>query len=107
MTTTKSLLTWSSSGSASHKAQWGWYSPSGWERKEDFHAFINTGDVAWTNTTGKYRNGTFCATIDTWTEHRQTLFKGWSNGAWYWSYDVDKWGGCTSLLHYERIVVTP
>ncbi|GAA2115237.1 hypothetical protein GCM10009802_15140 [Streptomyces synnematoformans] len=110
VTTTKSMLTWSTDSAylySDHSSEWGWYSPTGWERKEDFYAFINDGNVAWTNTIGKYRNGAFCLTIDTWTHHKETLFEGWYDGSWYWSYEVDKWGGCTALLSYERIVVTP
>jgi hypothetical protein len=85
----------------------GWYSPSGWERKEYSRSFPNNGTVTSTNTYGKYRNGTFCLTVDTWTEHKKTFFEGRRDGWWQWAYDVDKWGGCTGLLHYEYIVDTP
>lgn len=33
--------------------------------------------------------------------------EGWYDGYWYWSYQVDKWGGCTALLHYEYTAETP
>ncbi|MFL6130363.1 MAG: hypothetical protein ACJ73E_15025 [Mycobacteriales bacterium] len=110
VTTTKSDLGWSYNGTTltgSHTAHWGWYSPSGWSRNAYHWNYGNNGYYAYTDTYGKYRNGTFCFTIDTWTEHLQTYFEGWYDGYWYWSYRVDKWGGCTALLHYEYIAQTP
>lgn len=107
VTTTKSILTWSSSGTASQRSEWGWYSPSGWQRKEYDYWHYDGSTLAFTSTTAHYRNGIFCATIDTHTYHNVTLFTGYYNGAWEWTYEVDKSGGCTWLLHYEYIVDTP
>jgi hypothetical protein len=111
VTTTKSSLRWSNTGShlntSYHDAHWGWYSPSGWRRTNAHWSYDNNGSRAYTDTYGKYRNGSFCATIDTWTEHRKTYFEGRPYGGWSWSYNVQKWGGCSGLLHYEYIVETP
>jgi hypothetical protein len=110
VTTTRSTLGWSYDGTylyGNHGALWDWFSPSGWSRNAYHWNYGNTGWYAYTDTYGKYRNGVFCLTIDTWTEHLQTYFEGWYDGWWYWSYRVNKWGGCTALLHYEYIAVTP
>lgn len=111
VTTTKSNLRWSNTGSrlntSHHSAHWGWFSLTGWRRTNAHWSYDNNGSRAYTDTYGKYRNGSFCATIDTWTEHRQTYFEGRPYGGWRWSYNVKKWGGCSGLLHYEYIVETP
>jgi hypothetical protein len=110
VTSTRSTLAWSYDGTtlaATHGAEWGWFTPSGWQRRAYRWTPANTGTVASTDTYGMYRNGVFCFTIDTWTEHRKTLFEGRPDGSWAWSYEVDKWGGCNSLLHYEYLVETP
>lgn len=111
VTTTKSSLRWSNAGSrlnrSYHQTHWGWYSPTGWRRTNAHWSYDNNGSRAYTDTYGKYRNGSFCATIDTWTEHSRTYFEGRPYGGWRWSYNVKKWGGCSGLLHYEYIVETP
>jgi hypothetical protein len=111
VTSTTGRVQWNASSScvssAYHNAYWGWYSPSGWSRTNASWSYNRNCSRAYTNTYGKYRNGAFCATIDTWTEHKKTWFEGRPRGGWYWSYSVDKWGGCTWLLHYEYIVTHP
>lgn len=107
VTTTKSDITWTSGGSASQTSHWGWYSPSGWGRESYDYNHYDGITLASVNTTAHYRNGVFCLTIDTHTYHNQTYFRGDFDGGWYWSYEVDKSGGCTGLLHYEYIVDTP
>jgi hypothetical protein len=111
VTTTKSSLRWSNTGSrlnrSHHHAHWGWFTPTGWQRTRAHWSHGNDGLRAYTDTYGKYRNGRFCATIDTWTEHLKTYFEGRPYGAWSWSYTVHKWGGCSGLLHYEYILQTP
>jgi hypothetical protein len=107
VTTTRSNITWTSGGSAWQSSHWGWYSPSGWSRQSYDHNFYDGITYGSVNTTAHYRNGIFCLTIDTHTYHNQTYFRGEFDGGWYWSYDVDKSGGCTALLHYEYIADTP
>lgn len=110
VTTTKSYLTWSNDGTylhSNHEAEWGWFTASGWNRESYNWSYDNNGLYAYTDTTAHYRNGIFCLTIDTHTYHNQTYFEGWYDGYWYWSYSVDKSGGCTALLHYEYIAETP
>lgn len=62
---------------------------------------------AYSDTYAKYRNGVFCATIDAHSEHRKTWFEGRPRGGYYWSYSVEKWGGCSGLLQHEYILTTP
>lgn len=110
VTTTKATVNWNAGGtvtSSTHNAHWGWYSPSGWQRTNAHWSYDRSSSRAYTNVYGKYKNPVFCLTIDTWTEHLKTWFEGRPYGGWYWSYNVDKWGGCTALLSYERIVVHP
>jgi hypothetical protein len=110
VTTTKATVNWNAGAtvtSSTHNAHWGWYSPSGWRRTNASWSYDRNSSRAYTNVYGKYKNPVFCLTIDTWTEHKKTWFEGRPRGGWYWSYSVDKWGGCNGLLHYERIVVHP
>jgi hypothetical protein len=110
VTSTKSDIDWSGGScvtSSSHAAHWGWYSPSGWQRTNAWWAYDRSCSRAYTNTYGKYKNTKFCLTIDTHSEHRKTWFEGRPYGRWYWAYDVEKWGGCSGLLHYEYLVTTP
>jgi len=110
VTSTKSRVEWQGGSCVSaswHNAYWGWYSPSGWRRTNSSWSYDRTCARAYTDTYGKYRNGVFCATIDTWTTHHKTWFEGRPWGGWAWSYKVTKSGGCTGLLHYEYIVETP
>jgi hypothetical protein len=110
VTSTKSRVEWTGTScvtASRHNAYWGWFSPSGWRRTNASWANDRSCARAYTDTYGKYRNGTFCATIDTWTTHHKTWFEGRPGGGWAWSYKVTKSGGCTALLHYEYIVETP
>jgi len=112
VTTTKASVDWTATSSfvtsSTRSAHWGWYSRSGWGRtKAWWQEGQSCSRAAYSNVYGKYRKGVFCVGIDTWTEHKKTWFEGRPGGGWYWSYSVDKWGGCNWLLHYERIVLTP
>ena len=110
VTSTQSDVNWSAGScvtSSDHTAHWGWYSPSGWQRTNAWWAYDRSCSRAYTNTYGRYKNTKFCLTIDTHSEHRKTWFEGRPYGSWYWSYDVEKWGGCSGLLHYEYLVTTP
>ncbi len=110
VTSTKSRVEWSGRSCVSssyHNAYWHWFSGSGWRRTNAHWSYGRNCRRAYTNTYGKYRNGVFCVTIDTYTEHKQTRFDGRPRGGWHWAYHVDKWGGCNGLLHYEHIVETP
>lgn len=110
VTSTRSRLWWPRTScvtTADHESWWRWYSSSGWERRTKGIGH-NVGNCeARTQTYGKYRNGRFCASVDTYTEHWATIFEGYRFGGWRWSYEVDKWGGCNWLLHYEYSVTTP
>jgi hypothetical protein len=110
VTTTRSKVTWGGRPClywADPLAYWSWYTTSGWSRIDHWWRSGLTCDKAWANTYGKFRNGRFCATIDTYTRHNKTYFEGRKYGGWYWAYDMDKWGGCSSWLHYEHNAITP
>lgn len=110
VTTTHSFLDWSTDGVylySDHRAEWGWFTGSGWGRESGRFSYDNNGSWAYTDVAGHFRNGVFCLTIDTHTYHNKTYFEGWYDGYWYWEYEVDKSGGCTDLLHYEYIADTP
>ena len=46
----------------------------------------------------KFRNGTFCLTVDTYNTYDRNNIWGQENGGFTWSYNVTKSGGCTALL---------
>lgn len=112
VTSVTTKISWRKNSScitSTHKtSHWGWYSTSGWQRKE---ARSNTETdlchEAWKNTYGKYRNGIFCAFIDTWTELSATYVVYNSGNSVKASWDADKWGGCTFLLAFQKHFVHP
>ncbi len=61
----------------------------------------------WRRTYGKFKNGVFCASVDTWTElsakYRVYNFGATQHASW----TGRKWGGCTALLHFEETIVHP
>ncbi len=110
VSSTRAKVTWSGGScvnSSHHYAYWGWYSPSGWQRTNASWAYDRNCSRAYTNVMGRYKNVPFCWPWTTYTNHAKTWFEGRPYGGWYWSYSVSKSGGCTSLLHFERIITTP
>lgn len=112
VTSVTTKISWNKNSScitATHKtSHWGWYSPSGWERRE--HRSNTEPDLcseAWRNTYGKYRNGKFCLTIDTWTRLSATYVVYNSGNAVKASWSANKWGGCTFLLSFRKHFVHP
>lgn len=107
VSSTTSEHTWNSSGGESHNHRWGWYTPSGWSRTD--YSAIN--GSYYTDTTGWFTNLVFCNPfLDTQTFHRQTIFRGYTNGTWSWDYSMNKGGGdgdCSYLLNYRYTAVTP
>ncbi|MGH8776155.1 MAG: hypothetical protein ACRDWI_13650 [Jiangellaceae bacterium] len=114
VSSTRSKVQWSGSSCATssyHNAYWSWFEQSGWRRYFDDWSYGRNCSRAYTNTLGKYYNYIFCTIISqpsvTYTDHKKTWFEGRPGGRYYWSYSVGKSGGCTNLLHYERIVTSP
>lgn len=80
---------------------------SGWSRTD----YLAIQGADYTDTTGWFTNLIFCNPFaDTQTFHYETRFGGSANGAWNWSYSMNKDGGdgdCSGLLSYHYTVVTP
>ena len=108
---TRSKLWWWSTSScvtdASYSSYWYWYDPTGWSRLIKGKGHNRACAEARTQTYGKYKNNRFCLTVDTYVEHWQTEFKGRPSGSWAYASQIDKWGGCNQLLHYEYKISTP
>jgi hypothetical protein len=102
-TWTGSCTTWSQ-----HQAAWGWYSSSGWSRTNSWYGYdyANCAYGATTSNTGQYRNGSFCASVDTWNEYYTNYLQGHSDGSSYYEWSANKWGGCANLLSFHRAVGT-
>lgn len=112
VTSVTTNVSWSKNSScitSTHKtSHWGWFSGSGWQRKQ--HRSNSEPDLcheAWKNTYGKYKNGTFCLFVDTWTELSATYVVYNSGNSVKASWDADKWGGCTFLLSFQRHFIHP
>lgn len=98
-TYTGTCTTWSR-----HSAAWGWYSPSGWSRTAHSWGHDRSCEYgATTSNSGTYRNGTFCASVDTWNRYNVNYVQGLSNGSIRYEWDHQKWGGCTILLSFHRV----
>lgn len=78
-----------------------WYSPSGWQLKENNFQNYYTCYQTTVSSYAHFRNGIFCFTIDTHTYYdRNTVhgrYDGWLLGNVY----AYKSGGCTSLLSFH------
>jgi hypothetical protein len=88
----------SASGSWEHN----WYSPSGWSRIS--HNFNNVYSCYQSESSSyvHYRNGTFCASVDTHTYYDRNWVYGRYNGTLAWQWNVTKSGGCTNLLSFHQ-----
>jgi hypothetical protein len=102
VSSTTSQVKWTDNGCLSwwDESRWYWLSGSGWTDVERWN--IRHGDCAHgLRTFGKYKNGIFCLTNDTWTQEdvdfvalaHQSSRAGW---------DVQRWGGCSWLLNGQH-----
>ncbi len=90
--------------SSRHSASWGWFSLSGWSRTAHWWGHDRSCSYgATTSNTGTYRNGTFCAGVDTWNRYYVNYVQGKSNGDVRYEWSARKWGGCTRLLSFHRV----
>jgi hypothetical protein len=93
---------WYSNGScvtsASGSYAYNWLSASGWSKQSS--NWRNTSRCAQSESSSyaKFRNGVFCATIDTYNTYDRNNIWGKPNGSYTWSYHATKSGGCTALL---------
>lgn len=112
VSSTRSTVHWSGTAScvnsSDHNAYWHWYTLGGWGRDSYSWSHGRTCARAYTNTWGKFSSGSYCWPLGTTrTDHQKTWFEGRPGGGWYWTYNVDKSGPCSGLLHYDRIITTP
>lgn len=94
-------VTWSQ-----HQAHWGWYSPTGWSRREHWWGHDRVADYgATTNTTALYGNATFCGPgewAETFNDYSTNVVSGRPDGSTHYEWYADKWGGCVNLLSFNR-----
>jgi hypothetical protein len=111
VSSTQARVNWSGSpscvSSSSHSANWGWYTAGGWSRTGYSWSYGRNCSRAYTNTYGKFKSSSWCWPSTTTTEHKKTWFEGRPGGRWYWSYEADKSGTCSGMLHYDYLLTTP
>jgi hypothetical protein len=80
---------------------YGWYSPSGWSLKENDWRNTYTSTQTTSSSKVHFRNGSFCATIDTHTNYNRNNVHGRKDGYLLGDVKAKKSGGCTSLLSFH------
>lgn len=121
VTSVQAEVEWTTDGScvasywSYHTGEWGWFSPSGWERTS--YALNHYKDCGGTTTIveGKFRNDLFCRALagpilsliwgdgaTTWTEYTPTVIKGQLDGSYWMQWTAYKSGGCSNLLSFQR-----
>lgn len=83
---------------------YGWYSRSGWELKEsNWHNYYYGCTNSESSSYVHYRNGKFCASVDTHTYYNRNVVRGYYNGYLRGAVSAAKKGGCTGFLsfHYK------
>jgi hypothetical protein len=86
---------------------YGWYSPSGWQLKENnfFCRYENSQTQVRSSSYAHFRNGVFCLTIDTHTYYDRNNAYGRYNGYLVGQVNWRKSGGCTGLLSFHTQLV--
>ncbi len=127
VTRVRAKLSWTYTGSCvtsswNHEGGFGWFGASGWVRKGHWvRAFIPSGCSSHrqTDVYGKFRNPVFCQAILAWlppplglawallqpatgNEYLQIAIRGKADGSYVGFWSVRKWGGCRSLLSFEK-----
>jgi len=96
---TKSRISWNWSGSCATSwvrlSRWSWLK-SGWTDVTRYRDPYGTCARALL-TKGKYKNGVFCFTNDTFTKH-EVNFRAQGDPKSWASWSLQKWGGCSWLL---------
>ena len=80
---------------------YGWFKGSGWSLKENNWQNTYTSNQTTSSSYVHYRNGTFCATIDTHTYYDRNNVHGRKDGWLLGNVNARKKGGCTSLLSFH------
>lgn len=78
---------------------------SGWSRTDSARACADQGVTGQGETYARYRNGIFCATIDTRVYFWPTYARGLKNGSLVGTTNNSKSGGCTALLAFRSPLV--
>ncbi len=82
---------------------YGWYSTSGWGLKENnfFCRYENSQTQVRSSSYAHFKNGIFCAFIDTHTYYDRNNAYGKANGYLVGTVNAYKKGGCTGLLSFH------
>lgn len=81
---------------------WGWLILSGWTDVERWGTSSTSNGGCWNRSThGKYKNGVFCFTNDTWT-NSDVFFQAKPGGGSWASWNVTRWGGCSWALNAQH-----
>jgi hypothetical protein len=93
-----------SGGSCSY--HYGWLSGSGWGLKENnfFCRYENSQTQVRSSSYAHFKNGIFCAFIDTHTYYDRNNAYGKSNGNLVGTISASKSGGCTGLLSFHHLL---
>jgi hypothetical protein len=125
VTRVRAKLTWTYTGTCvtnswNHIGEHYWLSGTGWSKESSNTTASRTcTGGAYTNVYGKYRNGLFCKAILAWlppplglawallqpatyNEYNRTRIRGNPSGSFTSFWNASKWGGCDSLLTFER-----
>jgi hypothetical protein len=83
-----------------------WYSPSGWDLREN--NWINTRRCydSTSSSSVKFRNNTFCAPFTTYSRWDRNSIHGRYDGMAYYHWNVHWYGGCSDLLHFHHRLTT-
>lgn len=85
-----------------------WFSDSGWHKvSSSFNCYYGSGPAVYSESDAHYRNGRFCASVDTDVRYSNNRARGGYAGGLTGS--VTAWvdGGCESMLHFhDRLVRT-
>jgi hypothetical protein len=95
---------WVSSASCSY--HYGWLSGSGWGLKENnfFCRYENSQTQVRSSSYAHFKNGIFCAFIDTHTYYDRNNAYGKYNGYLVGTVSASKSGGCTALLSFHHLL---
>lgn len=80
---------------------YGWYTVTGWEKKENNWQRIAACDTADSSSYVHYRNGRFCGSVDTHTYYDRNKVTGRKDGYLLGKTSASKKGGCTALLSFH------
>lgn len=82
-------------------AYWHWLNDTGWTDVSRWADWPGGCAERTARVYGKFKNGVFCATNDTFTEFNTTSYTGLANGGARWAWNSNKWGGCNWFLSHH------